>query len=149
MNDEELTYETTWMLAETCLCTNAQRAARAIARRFDEAFRPLDLTNWQFTLMVALNRPEPPTINVVAQELAIDRTTVTANLKPLERRGIVSVKPDVADRRVRRIALTGDGRKLLQHAFATWRRVQGSVERDLAVADLETFRAGLRAAAAV
>lgn len=149
MHDDELTADSTGMLAEMCLCSNVQRAARSIGRRFDEAFRPVDLTNWQFTLMVALNRPEPPTINTLAQDLAIDRTTITANLKPLERRGLVTVKQDVADRRVRRIALTESGRTLLRDAYAIWKRVQGSVERDLALDDLEAFRAGLRAAAAV
>ncbi len=149
VDDDTLTFEGTWMVAETCLCSNVQRAARSIGRRFDEAFRPVDLTNWQFSLMVALNRPEPPTISAVAQGLAIDRTTLTANLKPLERRGLVSVTPDERDKRVRRIALTEAGKKLLQDAYKIWKRVQASVEGELAHAYLEGFRANLRAAIAV
>ena len=66
-----------------------QRAARALARRFDAAFRPLGLTSGQFSLLMSLNRPEPPTMGAVAALLAMDRTTLTAALKPLERRGLV------------------------------------------------------------
>jgi DNA-binding MarR family transcriptional regulator len=149
MDQDKLTFEGTWMVAERCLCTNVQRAARSIGRRFDEAFRPLDLTNWQFTLLVALNRPEPPTINAVARDLAIDRTTITGSLKPLERRGLVSVRQDAVDRRARRVALTEAGHALLQDAYVIWKKVERSVERDLAIDDIDRFRANLRASAAV
>lgn len=149
MEDGRLTFEGTWMVAEKCLCGNVQRAARSIGRRFDEAFRPLDLTNWQFTLLVALNRPEPPTINVIAKDLAIDRTTITGSLKPLERRGLVSVTQDAADKRARRVALTQAGSDLLQNGYAIWKQVEGSVEHDLAIDDIDGFRASLRAATAV
>ena len=76
-------------MRDTCLCLHAQRAARALARRFDEALRPAGLTNGQFSLLMSLNRPEPPTSGSVAALLAMDRTTLTANLKPLERRRLV------------------------------------------------------------
>jgi len=74
------------MVRDTCLCLHLQRAARAVARRFDEALRPLGLTSGQFSLLMSLNRPQPPTIGHVAGVLAMDRTTLTANLKPLVRR---------------------------------------------------------------
>ena len=67
-----------------CLCLHVQRAARALARRFDDALRPVGLTQGQFSLLTALNRTEPPTIGAVADLLALDRTTLTANLKPLD-----------------------------------------------------------------
>ena len=98
------------MVRDTCLCLHLQRAARAVARRFDDALRPLGLTNGQFSLLMSLNRPEPPTIGSVAALLAMDRTTLTANLKPLERRGLVEVAVDQADRRSRRLSLTPAGR---------------------------------------
>ena len=68
---------------DNCLCLHVQRAARALARRFDDALRPVELTNGQFSLLMSLNRPEPPTIGSVSVLLAMDRTTLTANLKPL------------------------------------------------------------------
>src|ERR1700760_4907792 len=80
-------FETTLLVRDCCLCLHVQRAARALARRFDDALRPLSLTNGQFSLMMSLNRPEPAGMASVASLLAMDRTTLTAALKPLERRG--------------------------------------------------------------
>src|SRR6202050_1017193 len=84
-------FETTLLVRDCCLCLHVQRAARALARRFDEALRPLDLTNGQFSLLMSLNRPKPPAMGAVASLLVMDRTTLTAALKPLERRGLVKV----------------------------------------------------------
>jgi DNA-binding MarR family transcriptional regulator len=142
-------FEDVRMISDTCLCANVQRAARSIGRRYDEAFRPLGLTNWQFTLMVATFRPEPPTINALAEALATDRTTITANLKPLEGRGLVSVQPDARDKRVRRVSLTEAGSRLLQEAYAAWREVQTEVEQGLALPNIAGFRDNLRAVAKV
>ncbi len=72
----ELPLAATHQVRDTCLCLHVQRAARALARRFDEALRPLDLTNGQFSLLMSLNRPEPPSIGSVAALLAMDRTTL-------------------------------------------------------------------------
>src|SRR5215813_1744925 len=92
-------------VAEACLCLHVQRAARALARHFDDVFRPLDLTSGQFSLMMALNRPAS-TIGDTASFLAMDRTTLTAALKALERRRLVTVKPDIDDKRIKRLELT-------------------------------------------
>src|SRR5260221_10305211 len=77
--------ELTWRVRDRCLCLETQRVARALARRFDDAFRPLGLTSGQFSLLMSLNREIPPSISAVAHALAMDRTTLTANLKPLLR----------------------------------------------------------------
>jgi DNA-binding MarR family transcriptional regulator len=123
--------ETTLHVRDTCLCLHLQRAARVVARRFDEAFRPLGITQGQFSLLMSLNRPKPPTIRSVAELLAMDRTTLTANLKPLVRRGLVTVTIDQADRRIRRLALTGKGRALLVAAVPIWKRTHAAMERRL------------------
>src|ERR1700723_447950 len=107
------TFETTLEVRDSCLCLHVQRAARALARRFDDALRPLGLTQGQFSLLMSLNRPEPPSMKDVAALLAMDRTTLTANLKPLARRGLVKVKVDKTDKRGRRLHLTAAGRALL------------------------------------
>jgi DNA-binding MarR family transcriptional regulator len=138
-----LPFETTHFVRDTCLCLHAQRAARALARRYDEALRPFGLTSGQFSLLMALNRPEPPAIGQVASVLAMDRTTLTANLKPLERRGLLTVAPDAADRRSRRLMLTEAGRARLTQAVPVWERTQAETERLLA--DADDLRAGLRA----
>jgi DNA-binding MarR family transcriptional regulator len=128
---EEPSFAVTRSVRDACFCLNVQRAARALARRYDEALRPVRLTNGQFSLMMALNRPEPPTIGIVSVLLAMDRTTLTANLKPLERRGLVAVMPDEKDRR-RRMSLTPAGRKLLSKALPLWRRAQAATLHRLA-----------------
>jgi DNA-binding MarR family transcriptional regulator len=144
-NRKELPYEITLQVRDACLCLHLQRAARVVARRFDEALRPLGLTNGQFSLLMSLNRPEPPSIGSVSDLLAMDRTTLTANLKPLERRGLVKVTVDKADRRSRRLTLTPAGRALLATAFPVWKRTHAAIERLLARSNADALRADLRA----
>jgi DNA-binding MarR family transcriptional regulator len=112
----------------TAACAfNLQRAARALARRFDDALRPLGMTSGQFSMMMALNRPEPPSIGSVAALLSMDRTTLTAALKPLQRRELVLV--DAGDRRGRRLELTPAGRALLACTVPVWRHTHATVDR--------------------
>jgi DNA-binding MarR family transcriptional regulator len=122
-----------------------QRAARALARRFDEALRPFGLTNGQFSLLMSLNRPEPPPMAPVAALLAMDRTTLTAALKPLERRGLVKVSHDPRDRRSRILALTESGHELLIQAMPMWEQTHKEVERLIPDGNPEELRKGLRA----
>ena len=84
--DPELPIETTLEVRDRCLCLRVQRAARNLARRFDTALKPFGLTNGQFSILMSLNRPEPPRISDLAPFLAMDRTTLTAAFKVLERR---------------------------------------------------------------
>jgi DNA-binding MarR family transcriptional regulator len=123
-----VSFETTLLVRDTCLCLAVQRAARALARRFDDALRPLDLTNGQFSLLMALNRPHPPGIGAVAELLAMDRTTLTAAIKPLQRRGLMTVMVDPQDRRGRLLALTPEGRRRLAAAVPIWRRHHATLE---------------------
>jgi DNA-binding MarR family transcriptional regulator len=126
--------DATLRVRDTCLCLHLQRAARSVARRFDDVFRPLGLTNGQFSLLMSLNRPDPPTIGAVASLLAMDRTTLTAALKPLERRSLLRMTVDASDRRVRRLALTPSGSKLLAAALPIWQSEQAAIEGRLATA---------------
>jgi DNA-binding MarR family transcriptional regulator len=136
-------FETSHYVRDTCLCLHVQRTARALARRFDDAFRPLDLTSGQFSLLVSLNRATPPSIGSVASLLAMDRTTLTAALKPLERRGLVKVSVDAKDRRSRLLKLTAKGRALLTRAVPIWDAVHATLEKRLANADPERLRGDL------
>ena len=130
-NRRMVPFETTLHVRDTCLCLHLQRAARVVARRFDAVLRPLGITQGQFSLLMSLNRAEPPTMGSVADLLAMDRTTLTANLKPLKRRGLVTMTIDEADRRSRRLALTGKGRALLAAAVPVWKRTHAALERRL------------------
>ena len=127
-------YQATLHIRDHCLCLHAQRAARMLARRFDVALAPVGLTSGQFSLLNGLNRPEPPTLGAVAQVLAMDRSTVTANLKPLERKGLIETTTDVRDRRSRRAALTDAGRAILAEALPICERAAQISERPEATA---------------
>jgi DNA-binding MarR family transcriptional regulator len=140
-------FETTLLVRDTCLCLYVQRAARALARRFDEALRPAGLTNHQFSLMMALNRPKPPTMAPVAALLGMDRTTLTAALKPLERRGLVEVGIDPEDRRSRLLTLTAHGQNVLASAVPIWKSTHAEVEARLPGADPDRLRQDLAALA--
>jgi DNA-binding MarR family transcriptional regulator len=143
-SSEELSFEIAPVVRDTCLCLHLQRAARAIGRRFDRALRPLGLTNGQFSLLMSLNRPDPPGLGHVAALLAMDRTTLTAALKPLERRGLVRVAVDDADKRSRLLTLTPASRALLAAALPAWRHTHAAI--DVLLADTpDRLRADLRA----
>src|SRR5687768_12148886 len=141
-----LPFAITHKVRDTCICLHVQRAARAVARRFDEALRPLGLTNGQFSMLMSLNRPDAARMGEVAEILAMDRTTLTAALKPLERRGLVRVIVDPADKRSRRLLLMPPGRKLLLEAIPIWKREHAALERHVARfdGDPDRLRADLR-----
>jgi len=134
-------YQATLHIRDHCLCLHAQRAARVLARSFDVALAPVGLTSGQFSLLNGLNRPEPPTLGAVAQLLAMDRSTVTANLKPLERKGLVETTTDARDRRSRRASLTDAGRAILAEALPIWTREHARLDADLS--DVSGLRSGL------
>ena len=143
MSNIPAAFAMTLHIRDHCLCLHAQQAARALSRRFDEAFRPFGITSGQFSLLNSLNRPAPPTIGQVADTLAMDRSTVTANLKPLERMGAVITTVDPDDRRGRRVALTGAGRALLEQTTPVWIAEHAAVEADLNGGG-DALRTGLR-----
>lgn len=136
-------FETTLLVRDTCLCLHAQRAARALARQFDEVLKPVGLTNQQFSLLMALNRPAPPPMGPVADLLAMDRTTLTAALKPLERRGLVRTAPSPQDRRTRLLILTEAGKQSLAAAVPVWRETHAAIESRLDGFDPNALRAAL------
>ena len=144
MSKRAVPFTTTITVRDSCLCLHVQRAARALARRYDDALRPLGLTSGQFSLLMSLNRPEPPTRSSVADLLAMDRTTLTAALKPLERRGLVKVAVGEKDRRSRLMTLTPEGLELLAEAMPAWNATQAETARLLGDGDPAAVIASLR-----
>jgi DNA-binding MarR family transcriptional regulator len=144
-NAGDVPFATTLLVRDHCLCLHVQRTARALARHFDEVMRPAGLTNGQFSLMMSLNRPAPPTMGSVASLLAMDRTTLTAALKPLERRRLVAVTADPKDRRARRLALTQAGRTVLAQAVPLWETAHAALEARLHPVAPGPFRESLQA----
>jgi len=146
--DVSVPFEATLRVRDTCLCLCVQRTARALARRFDEALQPVGLTNGQFSMLMSLNRPKPATMRSVAGLLAMDRTTLTAALKLLERRGLVDVAQDPDDRRSRLLSLTQEGQRVLVAALPIWEQTHAEVERllgDGEIVDAASLRKGLAA----
>jgi DNA-binding MarR family transcriptional regulator len=144
-NPIEIPFATTLLVRDNCLCLHVQRAARALARRFDVALRPLGLTNGQFSLMMSLNRPHPPGMKPVADLLAMDQTTLTAALKPLERRGWVTITRNPDDRRGRLLSLTPDGKAILSAAVPIWEKTHAQVETALGQCNADNLRIDLLA----
>lgn len=142
-NLEPIPFSATLLVRDTCLCLHAQRAARALARRFDMAMKELGITNQQFSLMMSLNRPKPPSMAPVARLLAMDRTTLTAALKTLSKRGWVTVEMDPEDRRGKLLRLTADGMAVLSAALPIWKAVHAEIEAEMNGPDPDTMRTGL------
>ncbi|WP_127145250.1 MarR family winged helix-turn-helix transcriptional regulator [Pelagibacterium montanilacus] len=140
-SSDTLPFEATLHVRDTCLCLSAQRAARSLVRRFDTAFKPMGITSGQFSLLMSLNRPEPPVLGSLAALLAMDRTTLTANLKPLERRGLIETIANPRDRRARLLRLTLEGTTLLARAYPIWTRTHAEIDEKLSAPD--DLRAGL------
>ncbi len=145
MKSNPLPYNTTLDVRDLCLCLHVQRAARAVARHYDDLLRPVGLTNGQFSILMSLNRPEPPQLGWVAALLGLDRTTLTANLKPLARRGLLKIAVDPDDKRGRRLSLTSKGRAALVAALPIWQEAQAQMARRMKHAKMGELRAALLA----
>jgi DNA-binding MarR family transcriptional regulator len=131
-------------ISEACYCLGLRRAARTLSRRYDEALRPLELNNGQFSMLTAIAGLAPVPLNVLADTLAMDRTTVTAALKPLQRRGLVTVEVSSSDLRAREADLTPDGRALVARAIKRWQAIQQAIESELTPAGADRLHEQLR-----
>ena len=120
-----------------------QKAARQVARRYDDALRPLGLTSGQFSILAALLREAPVPLGVLADDLGMDRTTLSRNLKPLERQKLVRAATVNDDRRIRGLALTERGRAVVGHAMPIWQSAQTDNLKRIAAADWPSFRTHL------
>jgi DNA-binding MarR family transcriptional regulator len=113
-------------VASDCACRRLRGAARAVTRLYDDALRPTGLRATQFTLLVAVEFGGRALISGLADRLALDRTSLTRELKLLEERGLVSIKPG-EDRRARVVELTKPGQRALVAAYPRWREAQKQV----------------------
>lgn len=114
----------------TCASFHLRRADRVITQLYDEALRPVGLKSTQFTLLTAIRLKGPVAINGLAQGMVMDRTTLTRNLRPLEKEGLIRIAPG-KDRRVREVSLTETGKSRLKRALPIWRQVQERVAKRL------------------
>jgi DNA-binding MarR family transcriptional regulator len=114
------------IVANTCTCFNLRKASRAVTQLFDEKLKPSGLLVTQFTILVAVSNAGSGTMNDLAKGLVMDRTTLTRNLKPLERQGLIEIQPG-KDQRVRVVSLTDAGRATLAKALPLWEQAQACV----------------------
>jgi DNA-binding MarR family transcriptional regulator len=116
--------------ADACACANFRKVSRAITQFYDAALRPSGLRATQYTLMVPVALIGSPTITQLSEEIVIDRTTLTRDLKVLEGKGLVEISPGT-DRRTRVVKLTNSGRQTLDEAIPLWDQAQSVVVEEL------------------
>ncbi len=117
-------------VAATCTCGNLRRAMRAVTQAYDAALQPSGLRATQFNVLVAIAHVGRPTLTRLAEALVMDRTTLSRNLQPLERDGLVATAAG-GDHRTREIRLTPRGRKALERALPLWELVQKRMREGL------------------
>jgi len=117
-------------LVNNCTCFNLRKASRAVTQLFDEALKPAGLFATQFTLLAAISSQDSATITELSKTLIMDRTTLTRNLAPLQKKGWVEVTPG-ADKRTRTLSLTRPGKKVLNQAMAYWKKMQNHTVKTL------------------
>ncbi len=121
-----------------CMGLHIRRASRIITQVYDAALRPLKLVVNQFTLLVSIHLFESVPITRLAQKLFVDQTTLTRNLKLLEKRGLVAIKPG-KDRRVKWVSLTTEGQAVLAQALPLWEKAQAEVMRHFKQQEWQTL----------
>ena len=113
-----------------CTCFNLRKAARAVTQAYDEALKSTGLRVTQVQLLWVISEAGPAPITELAKRMVMDRTTLTRNLKPLIEKNLLEVRGSV-DQRRRPIALTEDGRALLERARPLWNKVQSRLVQGL------------------
>lgn len=117
-------------IGRTCACYKVRKAARAVTKLYDEAFRPIGLRATQCSLLVATRILAPVTVAKLAQSAVMDRTTLTRNLQILEKRRLITINPG-EDRRQREVALTASGTEVLAQAIPLWEEAQDRISQGL------------------
>lgn len=130
-------------MAAGCICLNVRKTARAITQLYDGVLQPSGLRAGQFGLLGAIALAGEATLTRLAEELVMDRTTLTRNLKPLERRGLIAIEPG-ADRRTRVATLTERGRQAMLAALPLWQEVHKQVVTRLGDKQYRTLLAELK-----
>jgi len=131
-----------------CNCFAVRSAARHVTQFYDQFLSPAGLRTTQFSVLARLKRVGPLTINRLAEEMVMDRTTLGRNILPLEREGLIAIEPNESDRRAKELRLTKAGEKRLQVAMKQWSRAQARFESTFGSKRAADLRAMLQAVAA-
>ncbi|MEO5730817.1 MAG: MarR family winged helix-turn-helix transcriptional regulator [Byssovorax sp.] len=138
-------------IAAQCACVRVRRASRALTRLYDESLRPSGLQSSQLTMLAAVATcgEEGANIGALADGLVMDRTTLSRNLTPLEKAGLVRVARDPADARVRLVFLTRQGERAIEAAFPLWEQTQKHIREQLGAGNVDALREELGRVVAV
>lgn len=135
-------------VAAGCACRDLRRTTRAVTQLYDETLRPSGLRITQFTLLVAVGLSEPVPITRLADALSLDRTTLARDLKPLTKQGLVRITTG-ADRRMRKVGLTRQGREAIGRAYPLWQQAQARIVEGSGPDRWPAMAAGLEEVAAL
>jgi len=133
---------------EECNCFAVRATARHVSQSYDQFLAPAGLRTTQFSILTKLKRKGPVTINTLAEDMVMDRTTLGRNILPLERDGLIRIEPSTSDRRAKELHLTKAGEKRLQAALKRWSQAQARFETVFGAKRAADLRALLRAAVA-
>jgi DNA-binding MarR family transcriptional regulator len=134
--------------ADECNCFAVRSAARHVSQFYDQFLVPVGLRTTQFSILARLKRRGPLTINALAEELVMDRTTLGRNILPLQRDGLIKVEPVPSDRRAKPLHVTHAGEKRLQAGVKAWANAQSQFEATFGAKRAGDLRAMLRAVVA-
>ena len=141
-------YERIDRLSSTCICNNLRRAARLVTNYYDKLLEPAGLRVSQATVLVVLYLSGVLTINEMAEQLELDRTTLTRNLKPLAQQGFLTIAPG-SDQRTRVVALTPKGEAALLKVLPLWEQTQSYMVEGIGEATASLLLKQLSEAAAL
>lgn len=132
-------------LVDPCNNLALRKAARYIGATYDKALAPVGLRGTQLSILQKLSTHGETTISALAEMIAMDRTTMASNLKPLAREGLVTVERSASDRRARIVTITTEGRSRLKAAMPHWQSVQDQFEGVFGTEQAARLRATLDA----
>jgi DNA-binding MarR family transcriptional regulator len=113
---------------QQCNCLAVRQAARYLTQFYDQFLASSGLRTTQFSILAKLRGFGPLSINALAKELVMDRTTLGRNMLPLEREGLIEIVPGSSDRRTKELRLTGAGVARLRAASPGWNQAQSRFE---------------------
>ena len=130
-----------------CNCLALRQATRHVTQFYDQCLAPSGLRTTQLSILAKLKRLGPLTINALARELVMDRTTLGRTMLPLERDGLIGIEDGTVDRRSKELHLTKAGAERLRVARKLWREAQAQFEAAFGADRATTLRSELRAVA--
>jgi len=130
---------------DVCHCFAVRQAGRWISQLYDQHLAGCGLRSTQYAILAQLDRLGAASIAALADAMVMDRTTITRNVTPLERDGLLEIAASATDRRRKELRLTTQGRQALAAARPHWRRAQQAFEQHFGAEQAAALRTLLRA----